>query len=120
MKKRIDIIYDFIKYAKNEFGIEQLPKIKLVIDKSFVTTNYSFGNYRPDTKELSVYIANRNLADILRTLCHELVHHRQNELNMSLDGNTGSDTENQANSLAGILLRVYGKKNEIIYENKIK
>jgi len=116
MDDKLSIIKDFLRYIKEEIGIEKMPKIKLTSDRSFATTNRSFGLYRPETKELVVYINNRNTADILRTLAHELVHHRQNELGMELDGDTGSEIENQANSIAGVVLRNYGKANEVIYE----
>lgn len=110
------IIQDFLRYAAQELGIESLPKIHLVYDNAFAKSNHSFGAYRPDLGELHVYVSNRNLADILRTFAHELVHHRQLELGMEMDGSTGSETENQANSLAGVLLRNYGKQHEVIYE----
>ena len=65
-----------------------------------------------------MYIANRNLADVLRTLGHELTHHRQNELGLlyTQSGETGSPIEDEANVVAGILMREFGKKNELIYE----
>jgi len=45
--------------------------------------------------------------DVLRTLAHELVHHKQRELDMIQpgDGATGSRIENQANAVAGVLMR---------------
>jgi Zn-dependent peptidase ImmA (M78 family) len=120
-QQKIDIIEDFILYVKEQLGIEQLPNVKLVTDQKFATSLRSFGIYKPETLELYVYISNRNTADILRTLAHELVHHRQNELGMlqPYSGETGSPHENQANSFAGELLRNYGKKQELIYEAKI-
>jgi hypothetical protein len=63
---------------------------------------------------------NRNMADVLRTLAHELVHHKQNELG-KLDpnsGKTGSDIENEANIKAGIIMRDFGRGREEIYESK--
>ncbi len=117
-QQKTAVIKDFVLYAKEQLGIDQLPKIKLVTDQKFAVTLRSFGAYKPETRELDVYIANRNAADILRTIAHELVHHRQNELGMLQpeSGETGSPHENQANSLAGELLRHYGKQHEIIYE----
>ncbi|MFN9955946.1 MAG: hypothetical protein ACK55I_22850, partial [bacterium] len=58
-------------------------------------------------------------ADILRTLGHELVHHRQNELGMltMTSGETGSEIENEANVKAGIMMRDFGKTHEEIYES---
>lgn len=118
-QEKIPIIKDFVRYAQQELAIEHLPKIQLVTDRSFATTNHSFGAYKPENQDINVYVANRNMADVLRTLAHELVHHRQNELGMEMDGGTGSEVENQANSIAGVLLRNYGQQNELIYEAKI-
>ena len=58
------------------------------------------------------------MADILRTVGHEMVHHRQNLQGRleKISGEDGSKEENDANSIAGILLRVYGRKNPHIYE----
>jgi hypothetical protein len=58
-------------------------------------------------------------ADICRTIAHELVHRKQDEMGFIKDrntaGETGSPIENQANAVAGILLRDYGKINKEIY-----
>ncbi len=115
------IIKDFIKFCKSELQIQRLPKIKFTQDRNWATGNHSFGAYAPDQTSLVVYIGNRNLADILRTLAHELVHHRQNELGhveSPDDGKAGTPIENQANSLAGVLMRKYGKMHDVIYEKK--
>lgn len=121
-QERLDIIRDFIDYCQTNLEIEELPEIEFTEDKSWATNSRSFGHYVPSNNFLKVYIGNRNLADILRTLSHELVHHRQNELGMikSNSGQTGSEIENQANSISGILMRNYGQMNELIYESKLK
>ena len=121
-QEREDIIKDFIEYCQNNLEIEDLPEINFTEEREWATSIHSFGQYTNNQKSLEVYIGNRNLADILRTLSHELVHHRQNELGMldSRSGDTGSDIENQANSISGILMRNYGKMNELIYESKLK
>ena len=51
------------------------------------------------------------------TIAHELVHHMQFETGETLDGDTGSPCENQANSLAGQIIRLYGKKCPSFYDN---
>ena len=114
------IIEDFILYCKDRLGIEQLPVIQFTNDRNWAVERRSFGQYEPGTKTLEVYTGNRNTADILRTLVHELVHHKQNELGkIKLNsGQTGSDIENEANSIAGIIMRDYGKRNDLIYESK--
>lgn len=116
--QRENIIKNFIQFVKDHLDINQLPAIQFINDREWAAERKSFGQYNPQTHSLEVYIGNRNLADILRTLGHELVHHRQRELNMinSDSGKTGSYIENQANALAGIMMRDFGKNNDMIYE----
>jgi Zn-dependent peptidase ImmA (M78 family) len=58
------------------------------------------------------------MADILRTLAHELVHHMQNLDDRLTDnsGDDGSPEENEANALAAVIMRQYGRENSHIYE----
>ena len=116
-QKKLDTLKDFLKFCKKELNIQSLPKINLVNDKSFVEQNRSFGAYDPNDGSIKVVSLNRNLADICRSLAHELTHHRQKELNMIGDGsgNTGSEIENEANAMAGIIMRDYGKLNLSVY-----
>jgi len=62
------------------------------------------------------------MADILRTLAHELVHRKQNELDPlgKEDGKTGSPVENEANAAAGVLLRKFGEYRPEIFEEDVK
>lgn len=117
-EERDNIIKEFIQFCKSELEIDHLPKIRFTQDRKWAAGNHSFGAYAPEESSLVVYIGNRNLADTLRTLAHELVHHRQNELGHieSESGKSGSPIENQANALAGVLMRKYGKSNDTIYE----
>lgn len=75
----------------------------------------SFGGYAPSNKKIIVMSKNRHPMDIFRTVAHELVHHKQNEdgrLGHSAEeGSTGSDIENEANALAGVVMRHFGKAN---------
>jgi hypothetical protein len=47
-----------------------------------------------------------------------MVHHKQNldGVLTNYAGETGSEFENEANSVAGIIMRNYGKQNPRIYE----
>ena len=116
-QKKLDTLKDFLKFCKKELNIQSLPSIKFIKDRSFVEDNRSYGEYNPNENSLKVFILNRNLADICRSLAHELTHHRQKELNMIGDGsgNTGSEIENEANAMAGIIMRDYGKLNLSVY-----
>jgi len=118
-KTKEDIVRDFYGYVDKEIKIgEEKPKIELIDDKSYTYNNRSFASYNPNTYEIIVYSGDRVLADVLRSLAHELVHHKQNvsgELNPD-SGKTGSKHENQANVLAGNLMREYAKIKPDIFE----
>lgn len=117
-RNKLNTLKDFLKYCKAELNIQSLPPIKLIKDKSWVAQWRSFGEYNPSTNEIKIFVFGRNLADICRSLAHELVHHRQMELGMIENGSgeTGTDIENEANALAGILMRDYGKLNLSVYD----
>jgi hypothetical protein len=111
------IINRFIDYATDYLSIDR-PTIKLINTPDYTQHNHSFGGYMPSEKKLLVVVHNRNIADILRTLAHELVHHMQNLDNRLQpdSGMDGSPEENEANSLAAVIMRKFGRENPEIYE----
>ena len=117
--KEKEVITNFVRYASQELNISSLPAIHLVDDIEEASHNTSFGSYSPSSKSIIVNTGGRHLADVLRTLGHELVHHAQNEQGVlhNESGQTGSEHENEANAKAGILLRNFGKANPLIYED---
>ena len=112
-------IAEFVKFAINELGIQKLPTVKFSYDTNESQEKSTFGYFDPNANHIWIYIKNRNTADILRTLAHELVHHKQGEDNRIKQGSgeTGSEIENEANAQAGVLLRKFGKENKGIYES---
>jgi cytidyltransferase-like protein len=111
-------IAEFVKFAVNELGIKNIPTVKFSYDTNESRERSTFGYFDPNANHIWIYIKNRNTADILRTLAHELVHHKQGEDNRIEQGSgeTGSEIENEANAQAGVLLRKFGKENKGIYE----
>ena len=66
--------------AKEKFDIKPAPKLILRQDEK--NAKMLFGRtafYKPDTQTIVVYTTNRHPKDILRSYCHELIHHVQNE-----------------------------------------
>ena len=66
--------------AKEKYDIQQAPKLILRQDEK--NAKMLFGRtafYQPDTQTIVVYTTNRHPKDILRSYCHELIHHVQNE-----------------------------------------
>jgi hypothetical protein len=117
-QRQLDILKHFIRFCKKELNIQSLPQIAMVKDKTFVSDRRSFGEYHPGQMTVKVFYHGRNLADVCRSLAHELTHHRQQELDLIYNeaGETGSDVENDANAMAGIIMREYGKLNPNVYE----
>jgi predicted nucleotidyltransferase len=114
----------FMAYACNELQIQNPPTFEVRYE--YGEDQPSFGAYVPSKHHISVNPSNRNIVDVLRTLAHELVHAKQNEMGLLQpdSGETGSEHENDANAIAGILMRDYGKQNPDIYNigmlNEIK
>ena len=100
---------DFLPLAMKELQLKQVPKIRLKHSLSY-DGQPSFGSFSNGGIELGV--DGRHPVDVCRTLAHELVHYKQGK-NNQLDtdsGDTGSQEENQANSVAGIIMRNFSKQ----------
>ena len=112
-------IGEFVKFAIKNLGIQNPPRnLSLSYDTAKAKEMRSFGYFSPNDNKIWVYCGNRNMADVLRTLAHELVHRKQDEdgrINYE-SGKTGSEIENEANAKAGVLLRDFGKQHEEIYQ----
>lgn len=113
-----DILSDFIDFAVNALELQNVPEIEFTDDEELAKSMHSLGSYNPSTGKLLVVKGSRMAADILRTLAHELVHRKQDELEKLKpeDGKTGSHVENEANAAAGILLRKFGEYRPEIFE----
>ena len=117
-----NVIADFIDFAAKALDLQKVPKITFSDDQELAKNMHSLGSYNPKSDELLVVKGPRLTADILRTLSHELVHRKQDELNplSKEDGATGSPIENEANAAAGVILRQFGKYRPEIFEEDIK
>ena len=117
-EQRQNIIEDFIQYCKDRLDIDQLHIIQFTNEREWATERKSFGQYNPNDRSLEIYTGNRNLADTLRTLVHELVHHKQYEEGRlkTPPPDIGGEIEDEANAKAGQYIKMYAKKDETIYE----
>lgn len=108
---KADIVREFMRLCVKSLQIKNPPKVQLRRDPTWSARNKTFGRYTPGDNTMELSLANRNIMDICRTLAHELVHCRQNE-NGELgpdSGRDGSPQENEANSVAGDIMRKWGK-----------
>jgi hypothetical protein len=74
-----NIIKQFIPFAQKHIGFKNPPRLFLRNDLE--NAKNPFGKtafYDPDEKAVTLYITGRHPKDILRSLGHELVHHKQN------------------------------------------
>lgn len=119
-KEEMDIrdVADFVNFAKEVLGIDDDVKVELAFEKTpdLRTTAY----YNNGDKRLKVYVKNRAIVDVCRSIAHELVHHKQylegRVTDPVADGADGSDIENEANAVAGIIIRKWGRIHPEIYE----
>jgi hypothetical protein len=88
-------------------GIENAPKMVLHHNTDWSESTGSFGQFDPDNNLLHLATSGRHVLDILRTMAHELTHCKQNEKHtLPPDaGETGSRWEDQANAMAGRIMR---------------
>lgn len=119
-EEKEEVIDNFIEYCFNflEINEEDEPRIVISYDNKEAAEQRSFGKYTPDIKEVRVVATNRNLADVLRTLAHELVHYKQ-DIDDKIEWNSnddGSEIENEANAKAAVIMRKFGKQYPIIFE----
>jgi hypothetical protein len=118
--KKNELLKELIAFVMEKLGLskDQMPNIIISYDEKEAAGMHSFGKYTPETNQLRVVGANRNFADIGRTLVHELKHNEQRIKGILKpdSNNTGSDMENDANAFAGIIMREFGAKNPIIFE----
>jgi len=102
-----NMVTQLVQLCKRELDINQLPPIKLLHNSDSTGGGISFGQFEDNT--ISVVTKDRHPMDVMRTLTHELVHWKQRIDGQVMDGSDGSDTENQANAVAGIIMRKFGQ-----------
>ncbi len=112
-----EILNDFIKFVKKELKIKNLPTIKIQNNRDGLKTTANY-DYTKENKIIKVCSKNRALVDVLRSIAHELVHHKQWE-----DGrlnkrppDVGGEIEDEANAKAGQFIKMFAKINDKIYD----
>ena len=115
--KTIELLKTFMIYAVKELGLKQTINLKLV--SHGIPGLHTAGCYDPHDDKITVVIKNRALADIFRTVAHELTHQSQAERG-DLDrekGEYNQDLEDEANYMSGRLVRFFGQDNNGIYDD---
>ena len=124
-------INKFVGFCKDELDINELPPVTLRYDKKGGDKNSNIDTtaYQSKDEGVHVYVKDRALVDVLRSLAHELVHHHQLERDEEyywkhIQDNpgiqSGTDLEDEANARAGSLIKDWGlvHGNKQIYESR--
>jgi hypothetical protein len=113
----IEKVKHFIKWSCKTLNMQKpFPRITLSKDTKKAQDGHHTGLHKGN--DIWVYVANRNLIDIFRTIFHELTHHRQMQLNMIQDGDSypGSPIEMLADMAAGKYIKIYGKDHPEMFQ----
>jgi len=70
-----NIVEHLIDFTFEVLGITQYPNIRLTTEREDISTT---AYYNIESHDIKIYTKNRALADVLRSIVHEIVHHQQN------------------------------------------
>ena len=107
-----DIINDFVKFVSKKLRINKMPRVRVDTDPNFSISNKTFGIYYPDQSAFTVEVHGRNIVDVLRTIAHEMTHHKQMEVNST---KSRTDLEIEATMAAGMLVKLYCEDHPELY-----
>ena len=104
-------IKNFVKFAARYLGLNSVPQVKFV--GSAEDKKATFGHF--DGKSITVRATNRHPIDVMRTVAHELIHHKQR-----LQGSHSREgaKEDEANAIAGRIMKAYDTKYPQMFRSK--
>jgi hypothetical protein len=107
----------FVKFVKEQLEIKTVPTIKIQNNRDGLKTTANY-DYTKENKIIKVCSKGRALVDVMRSIAHEMVHHKQFEEGR-LDGpqppDIGGEIEDEANAKAGQYIKMYAKIDPTIY-----
>lgn len=108
---------DFIKFTKDNLGLKSAPVVVVQNGRKDLKTTANYDYTKPE-KVIRINGKNRMLVDIMRSVAHELVHHRQFEQGRLevKPPDIGGEIEDEANAVAGQLIKLYAQKDQTIYD----
>lgn len=117
-EKQQKILIEFVKFVKDELKLKKVPEIRVESNRNHIKTTANY-NYTLPEKIIRIYGKGRALVDIMRSVAHEMVHHKQWE-----DGrlevkppDIGGEIEDEANAKAGQYIKMFAQKEKSIYED---
>jgi pyrimidine deaminase RibD-like protein len=112
------ILHRFYASCVDKLQLENPPQLRLETTPDWSQENGSFGQYESETNTLILATSGRHVLDILRTMAHEMTHRQQDEQNpLPIDaGETGSPWEDQANAMAGRIMRDWAQEQPEMFD----
>ena len=116
--KQKKLLVEFVKFVKDELKLKKVPEVRIQSDRSELKTTANY-NYNLPEKVIKVYGKGRALVDIMRSVAHELVHHKQwEEGRLEVKPpDIGGEIEDEANAKAGQFIKMFAKKEDTIYDD---
>jgi len=118
MGNRKEKLTEFTKFVVKELGVKNPPTIAILDKRNGLKTTANY-DYSKENKIIKIYAGPRLTVDIMRSIAHELTHHKQWE-----DGklkvrppDIGGPIEDEANAKAGQFIKLFAKKDPTIYDD---
>lgn len=116
MEKK-DKLQRFVKFVNDELKLKKCPTIVIKNNRDGIKTTANY-DYSKKDKVINIYGGKRLLVDVMRSIAHEMVHHKQWE-----DGrlkvkppDIGGEIEDEANAIAGQYIKMFARKDKTIYD----
>ena len=112
------ILRKFYASCIHKLQLKNPPRLRLETTPDWSRQNGSFGQYEPETNTLILATHGRHVLDTLRTMAHEMTHRQQDEKSPLPDnaGETGSPWEDQANAMAGRIMRDWAREQPEMFD----
>lgn len=112
------ILNNFVKFVKKELDLKSVPTISIQNTRDGLKTTANY-DYTKENKIIKVYGKGRALVDIMRSVAHEMVHHKQYEQGRLevKPPDIGGEIEDEANAKAGQFIKMYAKEDPTIYDD---
>jgi hypothetical protein len=109
---------EFVKFVKKELELETVPTIVIKGDRDGLKTTANY-DYTKENKIIKVFGKGRMLVDVMRSVAHEMVHHKQFEQGRLevRPPDIGGEIEDEANAKAGQYIKMYSKIDPTIYDS---
>jgi hypothetical protein len=115
--KQKELLTNFVKFVRKELDLKKSPKVMIQNGRQDLKTTAHY-NYAAETKIIRVNGKDRMLVDVMRSVAHEMVHHKQFEqgrLNVK-PPDIGGEIEDEANAKAGQYIKMFAKENPSLYD----